>query len=262
MIVAKNVVALQNSLDWDAIDPSSLLPLVGFRRTTDEFGFLLRHYWLPETELIYESTTEQRTPRLAPCVQTGRIAKRMLRCDADSCTWREKTSPWELRNDLVRFSPDSAERICTYDRFHQTFVGRTSPSETVLDGRTQAFLRQPILAPLLPIPLGFCWHVPSKNGYMEFRLESHTLLGEMPVLYIRRKGRFFLDASFQNGITHRERFEIEREGITAYASQRCVVLEDRTRDVIIQTEPGSRLAGIEMRNTLKLVESVMPNSIL
>lgn len=257
MTLAKKTVAPH----WDAIDPTMLMPLAGFRRTTDEFGFLLRHYWMPETVLTYESTTEQQSLLSDLSVHSVRISRRMLKCDADICTWRERKETHKRQTNPVRFSPDFENRICTYDRFNQTFTVRTNSHEACLDGRTQAFLNQPVLNLLLPVPLEFCWHVTSKDDdYMEFMLESQTIVGDMPVLFIRRKGRFSLDAYFYNDDLYEERFEIKREGVTAYAPHRSIVLEDRTRDTIVKTEQNSRLTGLEMKNTLKLVESVIPNT--
>ena len=255
MIVKKSSAVTQmHSTDWDTIVSSSLLHLTGFRRTADEFGFLLRHYWMPETVLTYESEASQWILN-APIVEhVERISRRLLKSDVDTCTWREKATA-EPRDELVRLSPSPMDRICTYNRSAQTFTIRKNPFEADGGERTHAFLMQPILTPLLPIPLGFCWHVSSKDGYMEFTLESKTVIGEMPVLMIRRRGRFSLNAFFQGGSLYEGRLVVEREGVTAYALHRCVVLEDRTRDIIVEAEKSSRLAGMETKTILKLVES-------
>ena len=121
------------------------------------------------------------------------------------------------------------------------------------DAGNQVFLRQPILTPLLPIPPEFFWHVQTDDGYMEFRLESKTVVGEMPILFIRRKGVFTLTGYYQNGIYYQSRFQIEREGITAYAQDRFTVLEDRTCDIV--SCDNENLNGIRIDNVTKLVQS-------
>jgi len=68
---------------WDAIDPSELLELVGFRKTTTEFGYLLRHYWMPDTEIRFRVVTKQHAPNGK--LQTAEQIIRQIpaKCDAD-----------------------------------------------------------------------------------------------------------------------------------------------------------------------------------
>ncbi len=210
-----------------AIDSATLLPLVGVCRMSRQFGFLLRHYWMPATELTYRQTARQIGD--AESVMTDRlIVRRLARCDSDVCCWRE------ISGDSTVF------RI--YDRSDQTLrtreiTGHESRPESERDARIQAFLHVPILTPLLPIPLGFQWHVATDEGdFMDFTLESAAEVGDMPVLFVRRQGRFSLD-----GIG-----TVERSGITAYALERSTILEDRTCDVV---------AGLETQTVTKLVQS-------
>ena len=237
------------SPSWDTIDPGSLLELVGIRRMTREFGALLRHYWMPAAELIYERKTipgDNGEPILE------RITRRPCKCSADVCWWRETTEMDSRSTDgAMRGAREGRfvaaryeEHFCIYDRSTQTFRTRgitDSDPVPVSDAaaRIQALVHLPILTPLLPIPVGFQWHVPSENGYMNFTLESETAHGEMSVLFIRRQGRFPLDGF---GL-------MEREGITAYALDRSTVLEDRTRDRLVDS-------GREVSTVTKLVTSM------
>ena len=82
--------SLLSKTSWDVIDPGSLIPLVGFRTMTTEFGYLLRHYWIPDTRLQFQVTTEQSTPGQEPVISRQMIQRTMVRCDADCCVWREK----------------------------------------------------------------------------------------------------------------------------------------------------------------------------
>jgi hypothetical protein len=201
-------------------------------------------------ELTYER-------RMTGMSITERITRSPCKCNAEAFWWRETVladsddqstdGVTEGATDgLVPFFPTAREKhFCIYDRSTQTFrtreiTGFDSVPVSVEEARIQAFLRQPILTPLLPIPMGFQWHVPSESGYMNFQLESETTVGGMSVLFIRRHGRFPLDGF---GI-------IEREGVTAYALERSTVLEDRTRDRIADS-------GTEVQTVTKLVKSMV-----
>ncbi len=205
------------------IDPATLLPLIGVRRMSRQFGFLLRHYWLPATELTFERTTCRDSEPMV----SETIVRRPARCDADVCHWRETV--------------DDSTVLRIYDRSDQTLrtreiTGHETRPESERDARIQAFLHVPILTPLLPIPLGFQWHVATDEGdFMDFALESVAEVGDMPVLFVRRQGRFQWD-----GVT------VERRGVTAYAPERSTILEDRTCDVA---------AGVETIAVTKLVQS-------
>ena len=215
---------------WDAIDPHALLPLVGVRRMSRDFGFLLRHYWLPATELTFERTTIRKNADSEPITAHEQIVRRMARCDADVCIWRETV--------------DDRAVFCCYNRSEQTYRTKAITAyealpESEKEARIQAFLHQPILTPLLPIPMGFQWHVATENGdYLDFTLESETTINDMSTLFIRRTGRFVLE-----GIG-----SVEREGVVAYALERSTVLEDRTRDVVVEN-------GFEILTATKLVQS-------
>ena len=257
MIVAKAAVSSTNNVssNWDAIDVAALLPLVGIRHTTDEFGYLLRHYWLPSTELTYETLTEQKFPEHDVLRASSRIIRIPAKYDANWLLFREMTSK-SAQNGIVRFSPDqSSEKLCEYNRFDQTFrtiSGKERWPEADADARKQAFLFQPVLTPLLPIPLGFRWHVEGEDGeYMDFVLESKSLANGTPVLFVRRRGRFSLDTYFKNGTLIRQKFSVDREGLTAISLQRSVILEDRTHDKIRGISSGD----LDTFTTQKLIQS-------
>ncbi|MGL6193797.1 MAG: hypothetical protein ACRC2T_03135, partial [Thermoguttaceae bacterium] len=238
---------------WDEIDTASLLQLVSFRKTNSRFGQLLRHYWIPATELTYKRTTTQNNG-----VNIETVTRKMTGCDADKCTWREKTeSQNENTGQLIRFTtPSEKEQLCTYNRSSQTFCQQDviSNEQCYANGRVAAFLNVPILTPLLPIPLGFTWFVESENGYMEFTLKSQTQIGDMPVIIISRKGEITVDAYFQNGKKHKTNTKIHREGVTAYATDRFMILEDRTCDTVLETDVPM-LQNLETTTVLKLKKS-------
>ena len=249
--------------------------MVGVRTMTTEFGYLFRHYWIPATNLRYETSTVQLFPDGHMSVNRRSITQRMTKCDANSCTWREKTTLLdEAHEEQYRFYPASeGESICEYDRSQQAFYERAigSSGETSrITAQQHALLRQPILTPLLPIPCGFQWHVRAKQAdenadYLEYTLESVRQINGMTVLFVRKRGEFYLDGLLRyKGFTWRfgtpsyARLRIVRSGITAYSLDRSVVLEDRTHDVVMSDHQRLPVRGLETWNIRKLVESLEP----
>ncbi len=192
------------------------------------FGVLLRHYWLPATELTYRRTTNVQKPGDDLQTTTQTIHRKPAKCNSDVCVWRESVDRAE-------------EHFCIYNRSEQTFRRQgilefTATPETETDARIQAFLHQPVLTPLLPIPVGFQWHIRADDGFLEFTLDSETTVEDMPVVMIRRNGRFSVGDR-----------TVERTGITAVARERSLILEDRTRDVFDD--------GTEIQTVFQLLES-------
>lgn len=254
--------------DWDEIDSSRLLPLVGVRETTNEFGFLLRHYWMPSTELLFQVKTEQFLPNGSEYRSEHHIIQKMVHCDADRCVWRERIQEMnDPDEETFRFFPAvSGEHLCEYNRSKQAFSVRYPKKlkckfHVRVPSRRYAMLRQPILTPLLPIPVGFQWHVKSDDecgGFMDFCLESAERIGDMTVLFIRRKGSFVLNDFFRWNVQYAHRYRVLREGITAYVLERSMILEDRTVDRIVSEQHYSPLAEMVTYRTQKLVKSALP----
>lgn len=252
------IARLSQTKDWGKIDPQALLELVGVRRMSSEFGFLFRHYWMPASTLTYRRSTSYRfDEKRTEAVEE--IVKRPGKCTADTFCWRETILLTEYPSDkpegeagegvmdgFVRtvLGNKQREKLCLYDRSNQTFrtrsiTGESFGPESEEEARTEAVFNIPILTPLLPIPLGFQWHVETSTGHMEFQLESEATVGNMPVLIVRRRGRF----------SHGAMGVIRREGVTAYAWQRSTVLEDRVRD-------RGDVCDWEVCHVTKLVKSV------
>ena len=247
---------------WDAIDTETLLSLTNYRKTTTEFGYVFRHYWVPDTELAYQVTMSQS----GPC-QVGLPSERLIRMcpaqfDADHCLWREIV----VRPDDNAFSriachpPRKSESLCLYNRSEQSFrtseiLGFDRWPDDLTEARKQAFLQIPLIAPLLPIPLGFQWHVRDEDSYLDFTLETKLSCGLMPVLIIRRRGEIRLSQYYQGAVSVQQPVLIQRQGITAYALNRSVILEDRTRDVFHSLADPSEIDGLVIHTTKKLVRS-------
>ncbi len=252
---------------WDAVHLDTLVRLVGVNEMTSKFGYLLRHYWFPATRLEYMTTRRQQTPRMRDIETSRRWTQEMLRCDTDSCTWRERVI--ESRGNfhgLLQFSPPKKrEEICVYDRARQTFRRHTTTNfewqpENDADARDQAILSLPLLTPLLPLPLGFTWHVRNELNHLEFTLEALERVDNMPVLLIRRRGEVRLDQFFRSGNAYPHRFRLYREGVTLYALDRGVILQDRTYDVVRSENSLSDYDGMETWTTRTLLKSSLPES--
>lgn len=238
---------------------TTLLRLVPWRRMSTEFGYLLRHYWMPATQLTLRLVTEQSHPDKPPVESTRLFRRTMLQCDADQCVWRDDgiTTDDSARR-LIRFSRPSADReICYYNRSEQTFRVRPLPGRTRFPddehaARNQAFLRQPVLNPLLPIPLGFVWHVRNGGDYLEMTLESAETRDDMTILTIRRRGEFHVNEYFIENAVRPCNWKVIREGVSVYALERAMILEDRTHD---RVQGSGEPDGLEIRSTLTLTKS-------
>lgn len=237
-----------------------LLPLVPVRGTSSEFGYLFRHYWIPATTLYYRETTESTGVDRSPETTRSEYRVRMKKCDSDQCIWRERpvfTDPDDV--EAVRLLPlRDDEIICQYDRTKQTVwtkpVLSFVPSQRDAGAaRMEALLRQPLMAPLLPIPVGFQWYVQTDDARMEFRLESVLLHNETEIAEIRRSGSFTIDRVYVGDELRHGRFTVRREGVTWVAMERSVVLEDETRDVLCCSD--RLLDGTEIRTRRTLIRS-------
>jgi hypothetical protein len=263
MIICSNKERSKRSLSrpkWDDIDSSHFVTLVGVRKMTSEFGFLLRHYWTPITNLYYRLSVQQRRADRQKSFLTQTMKQSMEKCDADRCVWRQSIlDSSDQKQEMIGLVPSQTEEIlCEYNRSIQTFQANsifdftTSPVD-MEKAQVQAFLRLPILCPLLPVSLGFQWYIKSKHGYLNFQLESMSVVREMTIVFIRRKGFFSLDHFFQNGNIFSHRFQVKREGLTAYALERSIILEDRVHDTI--RDSAGILDGINMWTTKCLTQS-------
>lgn len=250
--------------DWDRIDPDSLRPVVGRRTMTMEFGYLLRHYWIPASVLRFQETTLQRKRGSTVHTSAGIVEQEMVRCDADCCIWREKTVTTDGRIDcLFRLAPICTEkRVCTYNRSTQSFqvrVPRTPKTEASrsMDPRVHAMFHQPVLTPLLPVPIGFQWHVErnrdGQTGHIDFTLESAVEWNGATILFIRKEGEFELDHYFHGDRFFDQRFRVRRKGMTAYALDESVVLEDRVLDEFLPHSADSQLEKLEIMTVRKLL---------
>lgn len=239
-------------------DQAALLPLVGVRDMSAQFGFLLRPYWMPGSQLRYRSDCETKMPGIAATDASETVIRTPLLCDADRVLWRQTTVEATHQESFRVVPPQADDILCEYNRSEQTFrtrtiLGHDFAPENMDEARITAFLSQPLLTPLLPIPVGFRWHVKSDQGFMDFELLSQDFVGDMPVLTIRRYGIFRTARYYRDGGVHEMPMSVERSGLCRYAWQRSVILDDRTVD-LVRCEDAD-IDRTEVHGTLTLTES-------
>ncbi len=251
--------SLINGDAWDAYRLESLLPLKETYRETTQFGFLLRHYWIPATVLTFRQSSLLTLPDGREERLELTIERQMLRCRSNECLWREKIRPArsaEVKAATAEGVPLLSEMLCAYDCYEQTYATDKpilfkppTPAEKT-EARRQALYRLPMLFPPGPVPIGFCWFGKVGDDYMNYRLEAEERLGETSVLVVRREGRYTTWVSLESvrggngsstetpveaagGGASAIRVVTERKGITLLAWNRGTVLEDRFGDRVV-----------------------------
>ncbi len=228
---------LINERPWGDYDLESLLPLKETYRENTEFGFLLRHYWIPATELRFRQSSLVTAADGNVERQELRIDRQMARCRSNECTWREKIRPVTETNGNGADAEAAAvmsEMLCSYDCYEQTYVSappilfELPASDPKKEARRQALYRLPMLVPPGPVPVGFSWYGKVGDDYMNYRLEAEQHVGETSVLVIRREGRYttWLPEEATNSGNGQETTPvvIERQGVTLFAWNRGTVL--------------------------------------
>jgi hypothetical protein len=282
---------------WDCYHLESLLPLKETYRENTEFGFLLRHYWIPATALTFRQSSRTTFPdgRVEQC--DSEIERKMARCRSNECLWREKTRRDTGTGSICRSGPEGAshklylspfpeapatsEMLCSYDCYEQTFhsakpiLFAPPTAEQKTEARRQALYSLPMLCPPGPVPIGFSWYGKVGDDYMNFRLEAEERLGETSVLVIRREGRYTvwlggcpyfrptkmgLPPSELDGEQKTIPVVVERQGITLFAWNRGAVLEDRYIDRVIEAEGNlATVVGTTNQVVTRLIRSCPEN---
>jgi len=263
---------LINEDPWNAYHLETLLALNETYRENTKFGFLIRHYWIPATVLTFRQSSRVTFPDGNVKRQELQIERRMARCRSNECTWREIVTHIVAANpsDVDSETPDAmTELLCSYDRYEQTFhsakpiLFELPTVDQMLEARRQALYRLPLLVPPGPIPIGFSWYAKVGDDYMNYRLEAEESHCETSVLVIRREGRCST-ALVEECPATKDIADItkiipvvkQRQGVTLFAWNRGVVLEDRYLDRIVAADDNS--AGIEGTTTelvMRLIRS-------
>lgn len=155
-----------------------------------------------------------------------------------------------------------SELLCSYDCYDQTYTSdkpllfELPNAQQKNEACRQAIYCLPILVPPDSVPIGYSWHVRVGNDYMNFRMEAEQEVGGS-VLVIRREGRFTTQPSphSSNGYPSTSVL-VERQGITLFAWNRGIVLEDRFQDCIIEAStPSSSQVGAITQEITRLLRS-------
>jgi hypothetical protein len=273
---------------WDDYDLKSLLPLKEVVKEDSRFGFLLRHYWIPATELRFRQSSRVTAPDGSEDRQELQIDRQMARCRSNECTWREKVHDVAAidGSDVGQDSALLSELLCSYDCYEQTYVSakpilfELPTSDQREESRRQALHRLAILVPPGPVPIGFTWYAKVGDDYMNLSLEAEHRLKETSVLVIRREGHYTVRLGSgqsdpaghdwclasdmpqkqfpsPSGIGHEPSpVVIERRGVTLFAWNRGVVLEDRIWDHVVDAGASlSSLKGSTIQSVVRLVRS-------
>jgi hypothetical protein len=257
---------------WDCYHLESLLALKETYRENAEFGFLLRHYWIPATVLTFRQSSRVTAPDGKVERQELQIERRIVRCRSNECTWREKVTPVATANGSPAESEpadSTSEILCSYDCYEQTFHSAEAilfelpTGDQMLDARRQSLYRLPTLCPPGPVPIGFSWYAHVGDDYMNYRLETEERIAETSVLVVRREGRFStgladeLIATRQNTDSTKMLPVVkQRQGVTLFAWNRGVVLEDRFLDRVIEAAGGlASTVGTTNQVVVRLIRS-------
>ncbi len=156
------VESLIDDEPWDSYRLDSLLPLRETYRENTDFGFLLRHYWIPATVLTFRRSSRTIYSDRHGEQSDFEIERKMVRCRSNECLWREKVPSIAPVGDIATAFP--GEVLCSYDCYEQTYASAEPilfappTAEQKTEARREALRRLPILCPPGPVPIGFCWY--------------------------------------------------------------------------------------------------------
>jgi hypothetical protein len=251
---------------WDCFHLESLLALKELYPLNNEFGFILRHYWLPASILTFRQSSRIVFPGESVVRHEAEIERRMARCRSNECLWREKACSVAMMSGNGEHTTLS-ESLCVYDCFEQTY--RQVPIKSyisneplapvdALAARRRALYELPILVPPGPNPVGFAWYAKVGDDFMNYRLEAEEHIKEISVLVIRREGRYTLWTceKTSDGEKKTSSIVIERNGISIFATNRCVVLEDHFLDRVVQASDNLvSIVGMVNQVVTRLIRS-------
>ncbi|MGC8641610.1 MAG: hypothetical protein ACP5XB_17220 [Isosphaeraceae bacterium] len=155
------------------------------------------------------------------------------------------------------------DSLIYYHRGRQTLrkraiFSRDPPTPEGLDDpRRAALLGMPFLHPFEPLKIGDHWSAKVGDDVMDYHLVSEDRVGNTAVVIIRREGRVALRVPKVDGNAHDIiDVMIERKGVTVFAYNRSVILEDRMieRAIGASRDPEKFLDG-ETRSVSRLVRS-------
>jgi hypothetical protein len=253
---------------WDEVDRDSLLRLKETTPINPEVGYRLRHYWIPATELTYHASSELLARDQPPMRIETETRRSMAKCQADHIIWRERSNSvfYVGISMLPMVSPfvEPGDVLFYYHRGKQTLRERQVPRrdkpapEDAVEARRKALGTLPFIHPFQPLQIGDSWTVSAGEDSMTYRFDAVDRVGDTGVAFISREGRYTLRSPLMTPAgPETVDVTVERQGLTVFAYNRSVVLEDRVRDRFIgaSRDPDSYV-GTETRTVMRLMRSV------
>ncbi len=245
------------SQPWDHVDLDSLLTLKQPFQINRQVGILLRHYWLPATDLVFHRSEVVSVPGIDALEFESIICRSMVKCRADLVMWRDKVTTSlfadECISSLVTPSGNCGDVIYSYNRSLETLSSRKTVSSKPPDVKHCGFAcldRLPFIHPINPVEVGATWERKVGDSVMQYMLESEAKVGETDVVIIKKTGTMVVPSDDASDAC----LSYDRKGLVVFAVNRSVVLEDRTHDEQL-VDFGGTPAGTVTNRVTRLVKS-------
>ncbi len=249
---------------WDDLDLGSLLGVRDVHRINTDVGYLLRHYWLPATELEYHQSSLISVNGSAVEVESV-IYRTLAKCQADMVIWRDRINAAMMTGEMVcpivaASSTLGADSLHCYNRSEQSLRSRISLSrnrfepESLENAKCKAMAMMPFLHPINPTAPKSPWEFECSKGRMRYEVVAIDRVGDTPVVIIQKEGRLFGVNACGYHANNNPSSVLHRQGLVVFAYNRSVVLEERVHDIV--ELPDSDPQSIEQTVITRLIRSI------
>jgi hypothetical protein len=254
---------------WDKINIQNLLQLKQIDEQHSDGRYTLRPYWLPATTLYYRCSGAVlgviRGAEDVPMSTESQLKRSLVKCQSFRYMWRDDLSVMFHIRDTWMPGGKTTGTICCYNHARQTLQSMAlgsqanlSPTDTT-EAKRLALTELPFIYPWGTVRVGDSWQANADKDCMTYTLLKEETVADMVVLVIKREGciTFGFKAPKQSdGDANR----LTVKGVTAFAPNRAVVLEDRlaTRHPFSRNDgaEGQSNAVAETMTVTRLVRSV------
>lgn len=258
---------------WDKVDLDELLPVQGGVEVDHRFGYVLRHYWVPDAELTYRESAVVEASEESRIRVESQIKRNMVIVDTDQCTWRERVHSVAVLGDTVvplvspRPSAPIAGVLYESDWIAGTLRQRRPESRRPpspagrQEARRLALWSLPVVRPPIPVQRGDSWEVWAEEDHLRYRVTEVHKLGSGWCLVVVRDGTMRLpgpapavarswEPPGASGLVH-------RQGVAVISLTRSLVLEERSYDRIFLRQPGENRdkPSLVVRRVCRLIRS-------
>lgn len=266
--------SLRNSGGWDEIDFAKLLQLKETRFVNVDTGYRLRHYWIPATDLTFRQTIVT-TPQAGSKLRIEQILNRKLcRCRADVIVWRDRWRGFAQAGESYMPVVGAGSESNTHDAiFYYNRSERTLRVRKPLDqgapvpqdpdeARLNAITSLPFICPVAPVFVHDSWTCEAAGGSMTYRVVGQRKIGETNAVVIERNGLFRHNTMrLVGGETCCVPLRMRRTGVTVFAFNRAVVLEDRLFDTCVESpDVMASAVGMTTCSIMRLIRSESGNA--